>query len=72
MKVKLPSSIMSELKPEISCFKEPKREKQEFPAGLEVEDPVLSLLWFRFIPWPGNFCTPLAQPKEKKKENSLF
>ena len=27
----------------------------EFPGGLAVKDSSLSLLWFRFDPWPGNF-----------------
>ena len=30
--------------------------KKEFPGGLEVKDLILSLLWLRFDPWPGNFC----------------
>ena len=28
-----------------------------------VKDPMLSLLWCEFDPWPGNFHMPLAQPK---------
>ena len=28
-----------------------------------VKNPVLSLLWWRFYSWPGNFCMP--QPKKK-------
>ena len=39
----------------------------EFPGGLTVEDPVLSLLWLRFNPWPENFCMLQAQAKKKKK-----
>ena len=37
---------------------------KEFPGGLVVKDPKLlllwlrSLLWYRFDPWPGNFCIP--------------
>lgn len=27
----------------------------------------MSQLWLRFDPWPPNFHTPLAQPKEKKR-----
>ena len=29
-----------------------------------VKDPVLSLLWHGFDPWPGNFCMPWAWPKK--------
>ena len=64
-----------------SFSKEPKdhstateKERQEFPGGLAVEDPALSLLWLGspqgqgFNPWLGNFCMPRAQPKKKKKK----
>ena len=37
----------------------------EFPGGLAVKDPVLSLLWLRFSPWPRNFHTPWGWPKNK-------
>ena len=33
-------------------------EELEFPGGPVVKDLVLSLLWLRFDPWPGNFCMP--------------
>ena len=36
----------------------------EFPGGLLVKDPALYLLWYRFDPWPGNFCMPWAWPKK--------
>ena len=39
---------------------------KEFPGGLVVKDPVLSLLWHRFSPWPANFHMPHMQPKKKK------
>ena len=29
---------------------------REFPGGPAVKDLVLSQLWHRFDPWPGNFC----------------
>ena len=29
----------------------------EFPGGLEVKDPALSLLWHRFDPWPRELGT---------------
>ena len=32
-----------------------------------VKDPVLSLLWWGFDPWPGNFCMLQPWPKKKKK-----
>lgn len=28
----------------------------EFPDGLTLKDPALSLLWFGFNLWPRNFC----------------
>ena len=28
---------------------------EEFPGGLVLKDPVLSLLWGGFDPWAGNF-----------------
>ena len=40
--------------------------KMEFPGGIVVKDPVLSLLWLR------NFHIPLVQPKEKKIPNPLL
>ena len=36
------------------------------------KDPVLSLLWHRFSPWPGNFCMVWVQPKKKKKKSNVF
>ena len=33
-----------------------------------VKDPVLSLLWERFDPWPGNFHMLECGPKKKKKK----
>ena len=39
----------------------------------QVKDLALSLLslwlllWYRFYPWPGNFCMLRAQPKNKRK-----
>ena len=34
-----------------------------------VEDLVLSLLWLRFDPWPGNFHMLRARSKKKKKKS---
>ena len=45
-----------------------KEAKGEFPGGLVVKDPALSVRWLRFDPWPGNFCMPQAWPKNKEKE----
>ena len=33
-----------------------------------VKDSVLSLLWLRFDPWPGNFHMLKVWPKKKKKK----
>ena len=47
---------------------------QEFPGGLVVKDPVLSLWWLGslmrcgFDSWPGNFCILYVQQKKKKKK----
>ena len=35
-----------------------------FPGGLAIKDSVLSLLWLRFEPRPGNFCMLWARPKK--------
>lgn len=39
----------------------------EFPGYLMVKDPVLSLLWCRFRPWPGNSTCHRCSPEEKNK-----
>ena len=44
----------------------------EFPCGLVVKDPALSLLWHRFEPRPRNFYVLWAQPKKKKKLEIVF
>ena len=36
------------------------------------KDPVLSLPWHRFDPWPGNFCMLKARPKKKMRESSTI
>ena len=36
----------------------------------QVKDPVWSLLWFKFSPWPGNVHIPQARPKKKKKKKN--
>ena len=36
----------------------------KFPGGLAVKDPVLSLLWLRFNPWPRDFYMPWVQSKQ--------
>ena len=40
---------------------------KEFPGGLVVKDPALSLLRLRFNPWPRNFCMQWVPPLQKKK-----
>ena len=35
-------------------------------VGQGGKDPALLQLWFRFNPWPGNFCIPLVWPKKPK------
>ena len=42
---------------------------REFPGGLAVKDPVLSLLWCGFYPWPGNFFWHAVDMARKKKRN---
>ena len=32
-----------------------------------IKDLMLSLLWHRFCPWPGNFCMLCVQPKKEKE-----
>ena len=44
----------------------------EFPSGLEVKDPALSLLWLwsllghRFNPWPGELLHVTGAAKKEK------
>ena len=38
---------------------------REFPVAQQVRDPMLSLLWHGFHPWPENFCMPWVQPENK-------
>ena len=45
------------------CYKI-SRQKLEFPGGLEVKDPALSLLWPEFNPGPGTAALPWARPKK--------
>ena len=44
---------------------------QEFLGDLVVKDSVLSLLWHRFDPWPGNFCILQTKTKTNKKTHPL-
>ena len=43
-----------------------KKQQWRVPGWLVVKDPVLSLLWRSFKPWPMKFCIP----QEKKKSNT--
>ena len=40
--------------------------RRAFPDGLVVKESALSLLRWRFNPWPGNFRMLQTQPKKKK------
>ena len=42
----------------------------EFPGGVVVRDPELSLLWLGFDTWPRNFHMLWAQPKNKKTKTN--
>ena len=42
-----------------------KMEPEEFPGGLAVKDPALSLMWLRFHPWPRNFHRLWVGPPKK-------
>ena len=42
-----------------------KKKVMEFPGGLVLKDPALSLLWCRFSPWPGSFLHALDTTKTK-------
>ena len=44
---------------------------QEFPGGLAVKDPTLSLLWHRSDPWPMNFHKPWMWPKKNYLSSSV-
>ena len=44
--------------PQADILLENKTNMEEFPGGLAVTDPALSLLWCRFKPWPRNSCMP--------------
>lgn len=39
----------------------------EFPGSLVVTDLALSLVCYRFNPWPRDFCMPWVQQKTKAK-----
>ena len=43
---------------------------QEFPGGLVVKDPVMSLLWGVVHPWSQNFQVPEAQRKKKEEKKA--
>ena len=42
-----------------------KNNQKEFPGGLVVKDPELSLLGCRFDPWPWNFYMPWVWQKKR-------
>ena len=54
--------------PHVSCPLIQMTEVWEYPGGLVVKDPVLSLLWFGFDPWPGSSKMQKEWSKKKKKK----
>ena len=48
--------------------KKKRQVKRSSPMAQRVKNPVLSLLWQRFNPWPGNFC--MAKKRDKQRKNS--
>ena len=47
--------------------------RQEFPGGLGLKDPALSLPWYGFNPWPGELPRAVgADKKKKKKKKRLY
>ena len=40
------------------------------PGGIVVKDSALSLLWFKFNPWPRNFCMLSAAKKTPKNKQT--
>ena len=38
----------------------------------QIKDLALSLLWYRFGPWPGNISAPWAQFKKKKRQKKKY
>ena len=54
--------------PPAITFSPQKLGQEELPGGLVVNDSVLSLLWHKLDPWPGNFHVPWAWPPPPKKE----
>ena len=43
----------------------------EFPGGLVVKDPALSVPWLSFDAWPRNFRAWQVQPKKEKENISM-
>lgn len=40
--------------------------RREFPGGLGVKDPTLSLLWLGFTPWPGELLRTIGMAQTHK------
>ena len=75
----VPSSVKLESHPCFNGFEriceiiDKKKHLKEFPGGLAVKDPALSLLWCAFDPWPRNLlpetsACPRHGQKEKKEK----
>ena len=50
--------------------KRPKKKKPQEKRWTGIKDVVLSLLWYGFNPWFGNFCMPWVQSKKEKEKKS--
>ena len=81
LRASLPSCLhlleASYLNKSVSCLSNKKKNKKtknltawECPGRLAVKDPLLSLLWHLFSPWPRNFYMPLAHVAQKKKKKT--
>ena len=46
--------------------------RQEFPGGLGLKDPALSLPWYGFNPWPGELPRAVGADKKKKKKKKTI
>lgn len=58
------------------CWQKKKSNKKlsilEFPGGLVIKDPALSLLWLGFSLWPRNFWMPWVQPTRETGGSERF
>ena len=70
------SKILSKITRHVDKWRTVISAQEEFPGGLLVKDPELSLLWLGFDPWPMNFHMPQIWPKTKtnkqNKQKNIF